>query len=79
MQKNKTIKKYLKNTWASTKKILTSIKGGFLNKNKSSSSKNDSKTSKSSKSSKSKKLRKSSKNSIVVKSSSGLLPFQLNK
>lgn len=76
MQKNKTIKKYLKNTWASTKKILTSIKGGFLNKNKSSSTKN---VSKSSKSSKSKKLSKSSKNSIVVKSSSGLLPFQLNK
>lgn len=76
MQKNKTIKKYLKNTWASTKKILTSIKGGFLNKNKSSSTKN---VSKMSKSSKSKKSSKSSKNSIVVKSSSGLLPFQLNK
>lgn len=76
MQKNKTIKKYLKNTWASTKKILTSIKGGFLNKNKSSSSKNVSKTSKSSKS---KKSSKSSKNSIAVKSSTGLLPFQLNK
>jgi len=76
MQKNKTIKKYLKNTWASTKKILSSIKGGFLNKKKSFSSKKSSKTNKLSKS---KKLSKSSKNSIIVKSSSGLLPFQLNK
>ncbi len=77
MQKNKTLKKYLKNTWASTKKILTSIKGGFLNKNKSNSS--NKKISKMNKSNKLTKSAKSKKNSIVVKSSSGLLPFQLNK
>ncbi len=83
MQKKQSVEKYLKNTWSKTmkktQKIWSSIKkGGFLNK-VSKSSYNQPKKSSKNKSYSNKKSNKSNKTNINVKSSSGLLPFQLNK
>lgn len=95
MPKKQSIKKYLKKTLDTTmnktQKVWNSLKGGFLNKtskplyiSRKSRNSTSSSTSSSSRSSKNKKTRKYSDKKQIkdinqLKSSFGLLPFQLNK